>query len=335
MLQQTDFSKLNKYSKSAITTIPATYLSDATKKAAKAALNLGIKGNTEFDQAISKTELIAKLEDMISGEADQTIKKYPWSKERPDRSADPGMWSTDVDYELMHIYSGVGYELCLKVTIHMMYHMPVGFIDAIKNKRKKTFLSNAFQKIGHCGLPVGDIVQLTEFMREQYNDEEGDTEFADHVHKEAEGFVKMLHFRKKPKSLKYLVNKHKEVKRLFTKEENAFLTEMLDIIQQTSNLQAPWRQYDESGVMEFIEENNGWDYTLREENLLVLTMGGVSELDIMYDEYTYGYGGDTGAPFMTFKIQTKEDLQKAAQYVALVRRCARLFSRGNGIKWKK
>ncbi len=335
MLQHLDFSKTNKYLKAAGQSFSPTFLSDAAKQAARTALDLGIKGNTQFDDKISKTELIAELERLISKGAEQNIGKYLWGKERPQGDAGPGMWNEEVEHELMHIYSKAGYELCLKVTIHMMYHMKVGFIDSIKDIRKKGLLSNIFQKILCCGLPVGNIVELTEFIREEHDDQEGDSEYYACIEKEVATFKKLLNLSKKSKSLSYLMVEHEHLKKMFTKKENEFLTEMLDIIMQAGSLKAPWRQYDETGVMEFIDQNDGWDDRLHEKNLLVLIMGDPSELDSMYDQYTFSYGDNTGAPFLTFKIQTKEDLQQAAQYIGLVRRCAKLFSKGIKLKWTK
>src|SRR5208337_1228611 len=132
---------------------------------------------------------------------------------------------------------------------------------------------------------------MREGIEDERNEEEGEAPYSEIIEQGVETFKKLLNLsEKKTKSFSYLKKEYEEIKKLFTKQENKFVSGMLDVIGKASRLKAPWRQYDQTGVMEFLEENDGWDDRLYPENLLAITLGEEHELDDMYYEYTFNNG---------------------------------------------
>lgn len=321
MLENIDFGKVDEFIESADTTFTPEYLTDIARQTATTALNIGVKGKTRFDDGITQGVLIAKLEKMIAGEAENTLRKYPWDGE--------------VNHEFIHVYSEKGYELCLRISVHWISSLDIFFLANIENRKKRNFMTDLLRQTMYCGLPVGDILDLTEFTREYYEQEEDtNSEWYKELQEEVALFEKLMPDRRKPVSVEILKKRYKRARHLFTGREKGFVTALLDVIEKATHCKPPWRQFDASGVMEHLEENDGWDSRLREDSLLVLSLQQGSTLNDMYfdDIHSASY---LGAPCFTFSIKTKEDLRRAAQYIVLLRRCSALFDSGDQIQWTK
>ncbi len=158
MLENIDFGKVDEFIEGADTAFPPEYLTDISRQTATTALSIGVKSKTQFADGITQGIVMAKLEKLIAAEAENTVRRYPWDGE--------------VNHEFIHVYSKEGYELCLRVSVHWISSLDVFFLANIKNRKKRNFMADLLKKTMFCGLPVGDILDLTEFMRECYEQEE-------------------------------------------------------------------------------------------------------------------------------------------------------------------
>ena len=321
MLENIDFGKVDEFIEGADTAFTPGYLTDISRQTATTALNIGVKSKTQFADGMTQGIVMAKLEKLIATEADNTVRRYPWDGQ--------------VNHEFIHVYSKECYELCLRVSVHWISSLDVFFLANIKNRKKRNFMADLLKKTMCCGLPVGDILDLTEFMRECYEQEEDtDTDWYKELQDNVALFEKLMINRRKPVSVEVLKDRYKETRHLFTSRERRFVNTLLNIINKALHCKPRWRQFDDSGVMDYFEENDGWDDRLREDSLLVLSLQSGSVLNDMYfdDINNTSY---LGAPCFTFSIKTKDDLRRAAQYIVLLRRCSALFDTGDKIQWTK
>ena len=321
MLENIDFGKVEEFIEGADTAFTPEYLTDISRQAATTALKIGVKSKTQFADGITQGIVIAKLEKMLAEEAENTLSRYPWDGQ--------------VNHEFIHVYSKEGYELCLRVSVHWISSLDVFFLRNISNRKKRNFMADLLKRTMLCGLPVGDILDLTEFMRDCYTQEEDtNTDWYKELQDNVALFEKLMINRRKPVSVELLKERYIETMYLFTMQERKFVNTLLDIIHKAMHCSPRWRQFDDSGVMDYFEENDGWDGRLREDSLLVLSLQSGSVLNDMYfdDINNTSY---LGAPCFTFSIKTKEDLRRAAQYIVLLRRCSALFDSGDKLKWTK
>ena len=101
-------------------------------------------------------------------------------------------------------------------------------------------MTDLLKKTMLCGLPVGDILDLTEFMRECYEqEEETDSGWYKEIQDNVALFERLIINKREPVSIEALKRRYKEIQRLFTNPEKGFVNTLLDIIEKATHCDPP------------------------------------------------------------------------------------------------